>query len=68
MSQRNSQFLGYTPKRDSVYPHEHVHAYLSAYRNVFRVCSLLELLGEMVAIMHVLELPMNESFKTYKIR
>lgn len=41
------------------------HSYLSAYRRVFRVCSVAMWLGEIFAIIHVLELPMNESFSTW---
>jgi len=38
--------------------------YLSAYRKVFRVCSVAMWLGDTLAIIHVLELPMKESFST----
>lgn len=38
---------------------------LSAYRSVLRVCSQETLPGEMLAIMQVLEFPINESFKMW---
>lgn len=38
--------------------------YLSAYLSVFNVWSLLDWLGDIVAIIHVFELPTNESLNT----
>lgn len=42
----------------------YTHTHRSAYLSVLSVCSVAEWPGEILAIMHVIEFPTNESFKT----